>query len=188
MENEKFYDISDFTSKINADLTIIGTEDKESFTNTYLQGTIRETFKLIGTHSGAFHCDEALATALLLRTKEFAKSIIVRTRDQEMLDQLDAQVDVGAVFDSAKNRFDHHQKTFVHQWWTEADQERAAAAQKLTEEGKAQEAEQLPKYDFITKLSSAGLIYKFFGKEIITNICKSEWNKYISEDELNHVY
>jgi len=58
----------------------------------------------------------------------------------------------------------------------------------LTEEGKAEEAAQLPKHDFVTKLSSAGLIYKFFGKEIIANVCKSEWNREISEDELNHVY
>ena len=108
MENQKFYDNSDFTSNIVDNLQVVGTENKESFANTYLQGTMRQEFKLIGTHSGAFHCDEALATALMLRTKEFAKSIIVRTRDQDMLDQLDAQVDVGAVFDSAKNRFDHH--------------------------------------------------------------------------------
>ena len=108
MENQKFYDISDYKTKITADLQVVGTENKDSFKNTYLEGTMRENFKLIGTHSGAFHCDEALATSLLLRTNEFAKSIIVRTRDQEMLDQLDAQVDVGAIFDADKNRFDHH--------------------------------------------------------------------------------
>jgi len=27
----------------------------------------------------------------------------------------------------------------------------------------------------ITKLSSAGLVYKYFGKEIIKNACKSEY-------------
>ena len=37
-------------------------------------------------------------------------------------------------------------------------------------------------------MSSAGLIYKYFGKEIIKNICKSEWNKELSEDELEHIY
>jgi len=108
MENEKFYDIDEFTSKITDDLTVVGTENKESFTNTYLQGMMRQDFKLIGTHSGAFHCDEALATSLLLRTQEFAKSIIVRSRDQELLDQLDLQCDVGAIFDSSKHRYDHH--------------------------------------------------------------------------------
>lgn len=47
---------------------------------------------------------------------------------------------------------------------------------------------EFPKNDFITKLSSAGLIYKYFGKEIITNVCKSEWDRDLSKDELNHVY
>jgi uncharacterized UPF0160 family protein len=37
-------------------------------------------------------------------------------------------------------------------------------------------------------LSSAGLIYKFFGKEIIANICKSEWKTVLLEDNLNHIY
>ena len=89
MENpEKFYDINDFKSVITDNLQVVGTENKDTFENTYL-GTVRESFKLIGTHSGAFHCDEALATSLLLRTEEFKKSIIVRSRDQPMLDQLD---------------------------------------------------------------------------------------------------
>jgi uncharacterized UPF0160 family protein len=47
----------------------------------------------------------------------------------------------------------------------------------LIEEGKQDEADKLPENKFITKLSSAGLVYKFFGKEIIANICKNEWNK-----------
>jgi len=67
----------------------VGTEDMGYFNRTILNPELRKEFKLIGTHSGAFHCDEALATALLLRTNLFANSIIVRTRDQEILDQLD---------------------------------------------------------------------------------------------------
>mgnify|MGYP003695131157 CR=1 FL=1 len=62
-------------------MIITGTENKESFTNTYLGGALRESHKLIGTHSDAFHCDEALATSMLLWTEEFKKSIIVRSRD-----------------------------------------------------------------------------------------------------------
>lgn len=78
---------------------------------------LRNSFKLIGTHSDAFHCDEVLATSLLQYTEEFKNSIIVRTRDQEILDQLDIQCDVGGVFDVEKRRFDHHQKTFTCHWW-----------------------------------------------------------------------
>ena len=39
-------------------------------------------------------------------------------------------------------------------------------------------------HDFVSKLSSAGLVYKFYGKEIIKNTCKNEWNKDLNEDEI----
>ena len=55
--------------------------------------------KIIGTHSEVFHCDEVLATTMLLYTKEFENSAIIRTRNQEVLDQLDIVCDVGAVID-----------------------------------------------------------------------------------------
>ena len=35
---------------------------------------------------------------------------IVRSRKQEDLDKCDVVVDVGAVFDPATHRYDHHQK------------------------------------------------------------------------------
>jgi uncharacterized UPF0160 family protein len=62
-----------------------------------------------------------MAVSLLLRTNEFKKSIIVRTRDEEILKQLDLLCDVGAVFDPDSKRFDHHQKSFNHYWWEEKD-------------------------------------------------------------------
>ena len=40
----------------------------------------------------------------------------------------------------------------------------------------------------ITKLSSAGLIYKHFGKEVIANTCLSEYDISLSDSDLNHVY
>ena len=40
----------------------------------------------------------------------------------------------------------------------------------------------------ITKLSSAGLIYKYYGKEIIRNICKEEYKKDISNDDLEIIF
>ena len=43
----------------------------------------------MGTQSGAFHCDKVMASVLLLRTNEFKKSIIVHTRDEDILKQLD---------------------------------------------------------------------------------------------------
>lgn len=40
----------------------------------------------------------------------------------------------------------------------------------------------------MTKLSSAGLIYKYFGKEVIRNICKSEYDMTLTDDELELVH
>jgi uncharacterized UPF0160 family protein len=49
-----------------------------------------------------------MAISILLRTNEFRDSIIVRTRDKEIIDKLDIVCDVGGEFDAEKKRFDHH--------------------------------------------------------------------------------
>ena len=77
-----FLDMDDYVSVVTDELKIIGTEDKDTFLKEYLNNEdLRKEYKLMGTHSGAFHCDEVMASALLLRTEEFKKSIVVRTRD-----------------------------------------------------------------------------------------------------------
>ena len=63
---------------------------------------------IIGTHNGEFHCDDVMACAALLALHP--KAQIVRTRDAKALAECDMLVDVGGVFDSAKGRFDHHQR------------------------------------------------------------------------------
>jgi len=98
--------------------------------------------KRIGTHNGTFHCDEVLACSMLHHTKEFKGAEIIRSRDPAVLNPLDCLVDVGSVYDPAKHRYDHHQAEFYHT---------------------------LDEHNTI-KLSSAGLIYKHFGREVITNI------------------
>ena len=180
---KKFYDQFDFKSRITPELEIIGTENKEEFKAKYLTPEVRSQFKLIGTHSDSFHCDEVLATSLLLRTAEFEKSIIVRTREQDILDQLDIQCDVGAVYDPSKNRFDHHQRSFTTHWWSEQD-EQTAAENKVAEE-KGEPTKEIKKP--ITKLSSAGLIYKHFGKQVIFNAAK-EYEVTLTEAEVDLVY
>ncbi|KAI0639378.1 GAMM1 protein [Trametes polyzona] len=97
--------------------------------------------KVIGTHNGTFHCDEALAVFLLRRTKAYAAAGLKRTRDPAVLDTCDIVVDVGGVYDEKTQRFDHHQRGFNEVFG----------------------------HGFDTKLSSAGLVYKHFGKEIISN-------------------
>ncbi|EFI28618.1 GAMM1 protein [Coprinopsis cinerea okayama7 len=69
--------------------------------------------KKIGTHNGTFHCDEALAVFLLKQTATYASADVVRTRDPAILDGCDIVVDVGAVYDAEKLRFDHHQRGFT---------------------------------------------------------------------------
>lgn len=96
----------------------------------------------IGTHNGSFHCDESLACWLLLQTNQFRDAEIIRSRDPNILNDLDVLVDVGAVYDPEKFRFDHHQITFTGT---------------LTENHKI-------------RLSSAGLVYKHFGREIIASL------------------
>jgi uncharacterized UPF0160 family protein len=92
----------------------------------------------IGTHSGHFHADEALAVSMLRLLPTYASSPLVRTRDPAVLDNCHTVVDVGAVYDASKNRFDHHQREFTTVF---------------------------PGHN--TKLSSAGLVYMHFGKDII---------------------
>jgi len=95
--------------------------------------------KTIGTHDGTFHCDEALAVFLLRLTETYRTADLKRSRDPAVLDTCNIVVDVGALYDESKQRFDHHQRGF----------------------------QEIFGHGFTTKLSSAGLIYKHFGKEII---------------------
>ncbi|XP_048731571.2 MYG1 exonuclease-like [Ostrea edulis] len=101
----------------------------------------------IGTHNGHFHCDEILACFMLRQLPKYADAEIVRTRDPAVIDTCDIVVDVGGVYDPAKNRFDHHQRTFNESMST------VNSSKKWT-----------------IKLSSAGLVYCHFGAEIVASI------------------
>lgn len=102
-------------------------------------GSKRKMPVQIGTHDGSFHCDEALGCFLLQHTAAYENAEVVRTRDPDTLSQLDIVIDVGAVYAPETNRFDHHQRGF----------------------------EEIFGHGFVTKLSSAGLVYKHFGREIV---------------------
>ncbi len=60
----------------------------------------------IGTHDGAFHADEVLATAIL--TRIYPDHYIIRTRDPDIWPMIDILIDVGGVYDPSYNRYDHH--------------------------------------------------------------------------------
>ncbi|KAL5732023.1 hypothetical protein ACHQM5_004689 [Ranunculus cassubicifolius] len=102
--------------------------------------------KRVGTHNGSFHCDEALGCFMIRLTDKFKDAQIIRTRDPKVLDTLDAVLDVGGVYDPARDRYDHHQKGF----------------------------QEVFGHGFTTKLSSAGLVYKHYGMEIIAKELKLE--------------
>ena len=91
----------------------------------------------IGTHSGTFHADEVLACAMLRIL--FKDPVIVRSRDSDILATCDYVVDVGGEYNHAAKRYDHHQRGF----------------------------EETFNSKYFTKLSSAGLVFKHYGKEII---------------------
>lgn len=115
----------------------------------------------IGTHDGKFHCDEALACAMLKLLPRWRDAVLVRTRDTDMLAQCDIVVDVGATYDPATLRFDHHQKTFDGT---------------LNELG------------FATKLSSAGLVYKHFGRDVIAEVTGGQLPAEVVEIMYHKVY
>jgi uncharacterized UPF0160 family protein len=71
----------------------------------------------------------------------YASSPLVRTRDPAVLETCHTVVDVGAEYDASKNRYDHHQREFTTVF---------------------------PGHN--TKLSSAGLVFLHFGRDIIQTV------------------
>ena len=88
-------------------MLVIGTENIDNY-QAALTTARANGRKIICTHSDAFHCDEVLASVLLLYTNDYKDSIIVRTRDQAIIDTLDIVCDVGSVYNPTANRYDHH--------------------------------------------------------------------------------
>jgi uncharacterized UPF0160 family protein len=114
----------------------------------------------ITTHDNLFHLDDLFACAILelvLDAKGESYSI-VRTRDKALIAKSDYVVDVGDIYDPSVQRFDHHQKSFTDTWDNTNE-----------------------RYKGI-RLSSAGLIFKHYGKEVVRNMTKSVWNMDLTED------
>lgn len=98
----------------------------------------------IATHPGFFHCDEALAAALIQIFSQNTTSLpIVRTRDPYAIAGGCFVVDVGGVYDHARRRYDHHQPSFREVFSSRQN---------------------------TIKLSSAGLVYKHYGQDIIRQL------------------
>lgn len=94
---------------------------------------------IIVTHSGTFHADEALAVHLLSKLPVLHDAELIRTRDPAEIAKGTIVVDVGAEYVPEKHRYDHHQRGFSETFDAEHK----------------------------TKLSSAGLVWKHFGRDIL---------------------
>lgn len=143
----------------------MGTEDMEAFEAiwTKVKNPEEEGPKtIIGTHSDSFHCDEVTACVMLLHLDAWKNSMIVRTRVESVFPKLDIVCDVGGVYDHENKRYDHHQNTFKETWNNEESD--------------------------ITKLSSAGLIFRHYGKEFIDSVCKNQWGVTLTEEQINSVF
>lgn len=101
--------------------------------------TTHEARPVIVTHSGTFHADEALAVHLLYKLPVLKDAELVRTRDLAVIAKGTVVVDVGAEYLPEQHRYDHHQRGFTETFDAEHK----------------------------TKLSSAGLVWKHFGRDIL---------------------
>eukprot|EP01071_Lankesteria_metandrocarpae_P002428 Lankesteria_metandrocarpae@DN231_c0_g1_i1.p1 len=94
---------------------------------------------VICTHDGKFHTDEVVAIAMLKCLRRYADANVVRTRNEGVIAKADIVVDVGGVYDHAIFRYDHHQRGFEEYYNDRRN----------------------------TLLSSAGLIFRHYGKDVL---------------------
>ena len=117
---------------------------------------------VIITHSGAFHADEVLGVCLVKYLPFVKNYVIVRSRNNEVWKLADIILDVGSEFIKEEMKYDHHMSDFKETF----------------------------NNDYSVKLSAAGLIYKFHGKDIIKNILNI-WQKceqYCDDKTINQIY
>ena len=161
----------------------------------------------IGTHSGSFHCDEALGCFLLRHTDTYRDASIVRTRDESVLSELDVVIDVGGKYDpgvviihyyvpARPDNDDIHSDicpTFSTEKMLTGNlmaqlpsaliiiSEASVRCSAMVRSAKLTlvmsrspiDADRListTSAGFSTKLSSAGLVYKHFGEEVIAKV------------------
>jgi len=127
-----------------------------------LQEKIKENKKItIQTHDGKFHADDVASVSLLLNYFSNKGYDINLIRSRHKNKKSDIYVDVGGEYDPSKNKYDHHHCTVTFNDKT------------------------------YNPLSSVGMIWKHFGKEILELFLKSKRNEYNEkciEDLYNEIY
>lgn len=81
-------------------------EISKSVTNAYVYRHLGWRCFIIGTHNKFFHSDDVVACAMLCLLHEKRKIEIVRTRDEQILQECNICVDIGG------GAFDHHMPDF----------------------------------------------------------------------------
>lgn len=94
---------------------------------------------VVVTHSGVFHADDVMACTILKKALSDIYVQVVRSRNPAAIATADIAVDVGGEHDPARGRYDHHQ----------------AGGAGARPSG--------------TPLASAGLVWRFFGREVVRN-------------------
>lgn len=115
----------------------------------------------IQTHDKCFHADDVAAVSLLgsYYNKKDTKIQLVRSRDTELMKQADILVDVGFVYDPTVKRFDHHQD----------------------------DCNEVFGPTFNIPLSSVGMVWKHYGKDILELYISSSEEFNIIKDWKEHL-
>jgi uncharacterized UPF0160 family protein len=107
-----------------------------------------------------------------------------RTRDPDQLKECDIVVDVGGIFDHETKRYDHHQRfefeRIFNQWIFSTFNE--------TMNSLGVQMTGAHPLNYTTKLSSAGLVYAYYGKEVIRGILERNGDLTVNEDSLEFYY
>lgn len=122
-----------------------------------------ETPATIGTHSGAFQSDEALGVWMLRQLPAYKDASLTRSRDTKVLEPLTIVIDVAGLYDHEKLRYDHHQRGFFETFDGANSTFRDGGNPDVT-------GPETATGEFKTKLSAAGLVYKHYGKELLTQL------------------
>lgn len=116
-----------------------------------------EKLYTIITHNGKFHADEIMAYNLL--NILYPNNNLIRTRNNRIIETGNIIIDVGLKYIPEDSKFDHHQFG----------------------------CRELFNNSFDVPLSSCGMVYKHYGKEIIRKII-SEEIKNIVEENIDDIY
>ncbi|KAL7576922.1 hypothetical protein ACA910_006680 [Epithemia clementina (nom. ined.)] len=130
---------------------------------------VKQSDKVIGTHSGTFQADEAMGVFLLRQLPEYRNSPVLRSRDIPLLEEkADIIIDVGGIYNHETKRYDHHQRDY---------DERFDSKQSGKNDGVANQEPRC------TKLSASGLVYRHYGKDVL-----KQYYPMLSEELLQVAY